>query len=236
MVPLRSLLALLSTTASLVAASPVQKRTTVIDHDAVVGFAQTVPSGTEGTLYLKYKPHLYVTNGCVPYPAVDAAGDVSGGLAPTGGTNSDCSSSTGQIYARAASYGGNYAIIYAWFMPKDEPEDGVGHRYDWEGTIVWLDSTQTKLLGLATSAHGDWDTQSPATSISGTSPLIEYVSYFPLDHQTAFTSTVGGTQPLVAWESLTAAAKATLQTFDFGSANVPFNDNNFENNLAAAAL
>lgn len=198
--------------------------------------------------------HLYVTNGCVPYPAVDAAGDVryasitlalilsytltltSGGLAPTGGTNSDCSSSTGQIYARAASYGGNYAIIYAWFMPKDEPEDGVGHRYDWEGTIVWLDSTQTKLLGLATSAHGDWDTQSPATSISGTSPLIEYVSYFPLDHQTAFTSTVGGTQPLVAWESLTAAAKATLQTFDFGSANVPFNDNNFENNLAAAAL
>lgn len=47
----------------------------VIDHDAVVGFAQTVPSGTEGTLILKYKPYLKVFNGCVPFPAVDAAGN-----------------------------------------------------------------------------------------------------------------------------------------------------------------
>lgn len=54
-----------------------QRRYEVIDHDAVVGFAQTVPSGTEGTLYLKYKPYLYVVNGCVPFPAVDADGNVS---------------------------------------------------------------------------------------------------------------------------------------------------------------
>jgi hypothetical protein len=47
----------------------------VIAHDAIVGFPQTVPSGIEGTLMLKYKPWLEVYNGCVPFPAVNAAGD-----------------------------------------------------------------------------------------------------------------------------------------------------------------
>jgi hypothetical protein len=46
-----------------------------IDHDAVVGFAQTIPSGTTGEVYLAYRPHLKVVNGCVPFPAVDAEGN-----------------------------------------------------------------------------------------------------------------------------------------------------------------
>lgn len=47
----------------------------VIASDAVVGFPQTVPSGTAGTLYLKYKPYLKIFNGCVAFPAVDSAGN-----------------------------------------------------------------------------------------------------------------------------------------------------------------
>jgi hypothetical protein len=47
----------------------------VINHDAVVGFPQTIPSGLAGQLYLKYKPYLEVYNGCVPFAAVNAAGD-----------------------------------------------------------------------------------------------------------------------------------------------------------------
>jgi len=47
----------------------------VIGHDAVVGFAQAVPSGTVGTLMLKHKPYFKVFNGCVPFPAVDSAGN-----------------------------------------------------------------------------------------------------------------------------------------------------------------
>lgn len=50
-------------------------RRAVIAHDAVVGFSEAVPSGIEGTLMLKYKPWLKVFNGCVPFPAVDAAGN-----------------------------------------------------------------------------------------------------------------------------------------------------------------
>ena len=50
-------------------------RRAVIAHDAVVGFAETVPSGQTGTLYEAYQPYLKVVNGCVPFPAVDASGN-----------------------------------------------------------------------------------------------------------------------------------------------------------------
>jgi hypothetical protein len=62
--------------ATIVSASPLKLAPrAVIAHDAVVGFAQTVPSGITGILMLKYKPYLKVSNGCVPFPAVNAAGD-----------------------------------------------------------------------------------------------------------------------------------------------------------------
>lgn len=127
--------------------------------------------------------------------------------------------------------------MYAWYMPKDEPSDGLGHRHDWEGCVVWLSSMSTSatLLGVSASAHGGWDANT-SPNLSGTSPLIRYYSTWPLDHQMGFTSTVGGLQPLIAWESLTAAAQTALQNTDFGSANVPFKDANFNNNLAEAEL
>ena len=128
--------------------------------------------------------------------------------------------------------------MYSWFMPKDEPSDGLGHRYDWENIVVWLENpsaAEPTLLGVAASAHGDYqDNTSP--NLSGDSPLIRYYSTWPLDHQLGFTSTVGGQQPLIAWESLTAAAQRTLNTFDFGSAIVPFTEADFESYLAEAAL
>jgi hypothetical protein len=56
-------------------ASPAVRPRAVIDHDKVVGFPETVPDGNLGTAYLKFKPFLKVVNGCVPFPAVNAAGD-----------------------------------------------------------------------------------------------------------------------------------------------------------------
>lgn len=49
-----------------------------------------------------------------------------------------------------------------------------------------------------------------------------------------FTSSRGGQQPLLAWESLPTAARNALQNTDFGSANVPFRDPNFQDNLSNA--
>lgn len=73
MAVLRSLLSV-AAAAALATATPLSHRA-VIGHDKVVGFPQTVPSGTTGDVYLAYQPDLYVVNGCVPFPAVDAAGD-----------------------------------------------------------------------------------------------------------------------------------------------------------------
>ncbi|KAF2770302.1 NPP1-domain-containing protein, partial [Teratosphaeria nubilosa] len=211
--------------------------------DEVVGFSQTFPDSTEGTLMLKYQPYLYVVDGCVPFPAVDAEGDTSAGLAPTGDPSGDCSSSTGQVYARAAAYNGAYAIMYSWYFPKDEPSEaealvGVGHRYDWEGIVVWLSevSTDASLLGVAASYHGDYTTETDPDT-SDDHPLIKYYSaYDILDHSCGFTDTVGGMQPLIAWDSMPTVSQEALADKDWGDANVPFIDANFDTNLEEAEL
>ncbi|KAF9877554.1 necrosis inducing protein [Colletotrichum karsti] len=221
-----------------VSAAPLQPRA-VIDHDAVVGFPETVPSGTVGNLYLKYKPYLKVVNGCVPFPAVDSAGNTGGGLATSGSSNGGCSSSTGQVYARGGTYNGAYAIMYSYYMPKDSPSTGLGHRHDWENTVVWLSaaSESATVLGVAVSAHGDYDTKTSGISFTDTThPRVGYQSTWPVNHQMIFTSEQGGQQPLIAWESLTSAARTALENTDFGSANVPMKEGNFNNNLGKAAL
>ncbi|ESZ93425.1 putative necrosis and ethylene inducing peptide 2 precursor [Sclerotinia borealis F-4128] len=233
----------LSLLASTVIASPTPSQLesrAVINSDAVVGFAETVPSGTVGVAYKAYKPHLYVINGCVPFPAVDASGNTGGGLATTGSSNGDCSSSTGQIYVRGAQSGSYYGIMYSWYMPKDEPSAGLGHRHDWEGTIVWLSSststTAANIVAVCPSAHGGWDCSTDGYSLTGTSPLIKYESIWPINHSCGLTSTVGGQQPMIAWESLTTAAQTALETTSFGDGNVPFIPASFANNLAKATF
>ncbi|KAI0134109.1 necrosis inducing protein-domain-containing protein [Xylariales sp. AK1849] len=219
-------------------AAPLESRA-VIDHDAVVGFAQTVPSGALGNAYLKFKPWLDVVNGCVPFPAVDAAGNTGGGLATTGGSSDGCDSSTGQVYLRGEQYGDYYALMYSWYMPKDSPSSGLGHRHDWECIVVWIDDptlASPSIKGLATSAHGDFDVITTSIPLDGTRSKIRYYSVWPVDHQLGTTDTVGGEQPLIAWESLTDAARTALTNTDFGAANVPFKDANFANNLALASI
>ncbi|KAK1958574.1 necrosis inducing protein [Colletotrichum sublineola] len=224
--------------AATVMAAPIERRA-VIGHDAVVGFPETVPSGIVGSLYLKYKPYLKVVNGCVPFPAVNAAGDTSGGLKPSGSSNGGCSSSTGQVYARGGSYNGRYGIMYSYYMPKDSPSPGLGHRHDWENAVVWLSdaSASATIVGVSASAHGGYDRRTSGVDFTGTThPRIGYRSIWPVNHQMIFTSETGGQQPLIAWESLTDAARNALQNTDFGSAGVPMKDGSFVENLAKAAL
>ncbi|CAG8162547.1 unnamed protein product [Penicillium salamii] len=211
-----------------------------VDSDKLVGLPQTLPSGATGDLYLAYQPHLKVVNGCVPFPAVDADGNTNAGLNPTGSSNGGCSSSTGQIYVRSGASGDHYAVMYSWYFPKDEPSTGIGHRHDWEGVIVWLsDSSSTaasNVLAVCPSAHGGWDCSTSDFTLDGTSPLIKYESIWPVDHSLGLTTTVGGTQPMVAWESLSTAVQNALDTTDFVKANVPFNENNWASNLAKATF
>lgn len=125
-------------------------------------------------------------------------------------------------------------------MPKDSPSTELGHRHDWEGVIVWLSDSSTisadNILAVCPSAHGSWDCSTDGFSLSGTSPLIKYFSVWPVNHQLGLTSTEGGMQPLVAWESLPDAARKAIEETDFGSATPPFKDSVFEGNLANATF
>ncbi|KAL4914374.1 necrosis inducing protein-domain-containing protein [Aspergillus aurantiobrunneus] len=215
----------------------------VIGHDQVVGFEQTVPDGTIGEQYLAYQPYLYVEGGCVPFPAVDAEGNTSGGLQPSGSPSGDCDSSSDQVYARSTMADGSTdtygaGIMYSWYFPKDSPSTGLGHRHEWEGVIVWLsDASSTaadNIAAVCPSAHGEWNCDTSGFTLSDTHPLIEYSSVWPVNHQMGLTDQVGGTQPLIAWESLPQAASEGLENADFGDATVPFKDATFGGNLESA--
>lgn len=128
--------------------------------------------------------------------------------------------------------------MYSWYMPKDSPSSGLGHRHDWECAIVWLDDgakADPTIVALSASGHGKFDTITGGFELDGTRPKIRYFSDWPLDHRLGFTSTQGGEQPLIAWESMTDAARTALTNTDFGAANVPFKDPNFMDNLAKAS-
>ncbi|PWV94539.1 necrosis inducing protein (NPP1) [Paenibacillus cellulosilyticus] len=210
----------------------------VIAHDQVVGFAEVTPVTTAQIAAKTFQPTLKVTNGCVPFPAVDAQGNTSGGLSPSGGSSASCDSSTGQVYSRAAWYNGVYGIMYAWYMPKDSPSSGLGHRHDWEAAVIWIDNpaaANPQILSIAYSQHGDFLNAAPSSSnTSGTHAKLEYKSVWPVNHALYSTSESGGTQPLIDWDDLTSAARDALNTTDFGDANVPMKDSNFTSNLANA--
>ncbi|KAI9167940.1 Multifunctional cytochrome P450 monooxygenase af510 [Paramyrothecium foliicola] len=210
-----------------------------VAHDEVQGYDTKVPDDLDGELMLKYQPWLKVFDGCVPYPAVQDDGGVSGGLQDSGDMDGGCGDSDGQVYARGKTTNENlYAIMYAWYTPKDMNVDGggsVGHRHDWEFCIVWLDkkSTSAKVQAVSVSQHGDVITYDrPETSFDGTRPLIGYLRTGGT-HHVDVTEEKGGEQPLLAWQSMSKEARDALENHDFGSANVPFidRDNTYDNNL-----
>ncbi|MBY2926963.1 NPP1 family protein [Rhizobium leguminosarum] len=207
----------------------------VIDHDKVQGF----PDSTSGFLKT-FQPYLQVHDGCVPFPAVDAAGNVSGGLKPSGlFANGGCSHNLGQIYVRAREYQGECGVMYAWFFPKEQIPNWPhkeGSRYNWEHVVVWLTSCDSEAQVNAVSYWSDDRYYITTTHLhmDGTHPLVAYRRYMPGKYSTlthAFER--GGKQPAVSWPGLTEEARQTLETYDFGM-RVPFNSYNFDANLARA--
>lgn len=203
----------------------------IIPHNQIVGF----PDKIQG-YYKTFQPQLKVFDGCVPFPAVDAAGNVSGGLQSSGTMNGHCSSNIGQVYVNQASFKGECALMYSWFFPKDQNVDGPvnsGHRYDWENIVVWLSScsNNARVNAISYSAHGKYD-KDRNPSLDGTHPLVAYQrNPIPLSHSLTKTHYHGGYQSGVSWLGLSPQARTTLDTYDFGKANVPFNSKNFFKNI-----
>lgn len=146
--------------------------------------------------------------------------------------------SRGQTYARLGVNNGQTAIMYSWYWPKDQTVDGVStgaHRHDWENVVIWLDATNSSIAGGAASGHGDY--KKTTGELPGVAtPQVEYFTSFPTNHELQFTSTVGAVLAVSDWDAMPQAARDALQNTDFGSANVPFKDGNFESNLEKARL
>ncbi|WP_197517270.1 NPP1 family protein [Microbacterium karelineae] len=213
----------------------VQAQGQVIGHDQIVGFAEVAPTTLDQRLAERFQPFLEVRTGCVPFPVVDAAGNTGGGLAPSGSSSGDCDSSTGQVYTRAGWNGDDYAIMYAWYFPKDSPSSGFGHRHDWEHVLVWVDdpyAADPQIEKISFFRHGEYShVDATAANTEGTHPTIAYFHTWPLNHTIWETENVGGTQPLIGWDDLTDAARDALTTVDLGDANVSIHDAGFASHL-----
>jgi hypothetical protein len=115
----------------------------VVNHDTLFPMAQSVRPGAEGSAILRYEPFLHIASGCQSYTAVNAKGDVSGGLDNSGSSTGGCTDTNrGQTYTRGGWLRGRYGIMYAWYFPKDQLVDtgiNAGHRHDWENVVIWID-------------------------------------------------------------------------------------------------
>jgi hypothetical protein len=209
-----------------------------VKHDAVPVWAEPTPADATQTLAVRFKPFLDVVNGCQPYTVVDAEGNIGGGLKTKGTPSAACKDmGKAQVYSRSGTHEGFHAIMYAWYMPKDSPMTGMGHRHDWENAVVWLDSAASaKVVAIAVSAHGGYKKSYPVDTnylVDGVNMKVSYKSTWPLNHELGFTKSQGKQQPLIQWEQMTPAAQQALESADFGKAGVPFKSN-FQGNLVKA--
>ncbi|EGZ13424.1 hypothetical protein PHYSODRAFT_514298 [Phytophthora sojae] len=226
----------------------------VIDYDKVQPFPELEPKTISEKAAIKYKPSLAIKDGCRSYAAVNAAGDTSGGMdpmAPDGGTveknpyGHGCRGSVlgSQVYSRSGWYRDVWAIMYAWYFPRDISWYEASYppvRHDWINTIVWLNNPALEnpsLLGVSASREDAEYVAYPPTVkefMNGTHPKMEYFMGFYVGgyHTIDVSLDAGDFQDLVHWSQLTDQARKALETADFGVVTpVPFNDVNFEKNL-----
>ncbi|KAK2600675.1 hypothetical protein N8I77_010193 [Diaporthe amygdali] len=230
--------------AAAAAAAPTELLETraVVAHDSISPVAQRIQTGGLGKIIETFNPLLHIAHGCQPYPAVADNGDTSGGLQDSGSGTGGCrDQSKGQTYARAGTVDGKTVVMYTWYMPKDQPVDGNtagGHRHDFENIVIQIDDPNAatpKIIGAAASSHSGYSKAAGGVpQMQGNSPKVEYFTTFPTNHELQFTDTVGKTYPISDWDAMPQAAKTALQDTNFGSANVPFKDGNFESKVREA--
>ncbi|OWZ12080.1 hypothetical protein PHMEG_00014817 [Phytophthora megakarya] len=236
--------------------------TAIVDHDKIHPFPQPEPITVAEKAAIKFKPQLRTTSTCASFPAVSDTGEVTGGLKGTNGNDACEKAPLGsQIYGRAGWYRNLWAITYAWYFPKRFTWPGVpSGRHDWKSVVVWLDNPAVehpRIVGVSLSmATGEYvhermihaeyfvgttienskimrRTFSKITQGSRTSFRFQYVTF--LGTRMTFSDTDGEYQDLIMWEQLTDAARTALNKIgNFGEAEAPFNDNNYEKHLEKA--
>ncbi|POM70624.1 NPP1-like protein [Phytophthora palmivora] len=194
-----------------------------IDHDKVQPFAQPNPITISEKAAVKFKPSLAVITGCHPYPAVNAAGETSAGLKGSGKPNGDCEGSPlgSQVYSRSVWNADKWAIMYAWYFPKDVSTAGrfdSGVRHDWVNVVVWLDNPALEnptILATSASTFGNGYVISkppkPSDIIGGVTPKLRYDVDDNEGYHTIYQfHEEGEYQDLIQWDQLTDDARKAL--------------------------
>ena len=232
----------------------------VVPHSSIRFIPESYRGGAEGNAIRRYEPYLHIAHGCQSYPAVSSTGQVGGGLQNSGGPSDGCNDPTnGQTYVRGAWYKGRYAIMYAWYFPKDQITAGLngGHRHDWESVVIWIDNRTCNLFtsssskplliqlslaananphvfGGAASGHGGYKKTALPQMRDGNRLQVEYFTSFPTNHELQFKVSPGVDHAMIDYNTVNAAVRRVFDGYDWGMANCPFSSVNFEENLGNA--
>ncbi|KAL3659024.1 hypothetical protein V7S43_015908 [Phytophthora oleae] len=231
-----------------------------VDHDKIEPFPQPEPVTVSEKAAIKFKPQLYMPSRvCVPFPAMNAAGEVTGGLKGTNGNDACQQSPKGaQVYGRAGWYKDVWAIMYAWYFPKGFSWTG-SRRHDWKNIVVWIDNPDLnipKIIGVAMSKSdmkydkelSMWPSYFAGYRMEGrryhrtyiygsnTSLRFKYEAQHDfVNPYIDFSPWDGEYQDLIMWEQLTDAARVALNDSEsFGKAEVPFSDEHYQDHLDKA--
>ncbi|ETO81260.1 hypothetical protein F444_04395 [Phytophthora nicotianae P1976] len=230
-----------------------------VDHDKIEPIPQPEPVTISQKAAIKFKPQLYTSEiACVSFPAVNAAGEVTGGLKGTNGNDACKYAPKGsQVYGRAGWYKDLWAIMYTWYFPKGFWMDFPTRRHDWKNVVVWIDNPDLetpKIVGVSMSKSDKkyfketkiWASNFAGyrmegrryhrTYIYGSNTSLRF--QYQIDLGSPYMNFAwwdGEYQDLIMWEQLTDVARVALNdSKNFGKAEVPFSDEHFEDHLDKA--
>ncbi|CEG42318.1 NLP-like protein [Plasmopara halstedii] len=199
---------------------------TLMDVDEVQPFYQRKPTTISQESAIKYKPRLYVDEGCHPYPVVQENGSLSEGMQWKNYFRPSCEGSPrgSQIYSRSDWYQGKWAMLYTWYLPMalDSTAWFVdGHRHFWLWVVIWTDSPDpddSTILAASMSGFGDEikkyaPLKSKYLIHDKTLKVKSTESRIRKKHGLELTKRVGEFQDLITWEQLSDEARAALSNF-----------------------
>jgi hypothetical protein len=212
---------------------------TRINHDEVKPIHRPKSSTDLQTAAIRFNPMIVVSYGCFLYPAVNALGQLSKGLQASGRPDGMCKGSGHgtQVYGRSAEIGDKFAIMYAYFSPKQQTFLEQKHRFGWDYAIVWIASpTATKFLAVTAG----WNKMSykfrPGEKV-GESVKIELGQLDASGRLFLGISEKEGGQPLplIMWDQLPPAASCSLNHARWvKNKKMPLSDERFHHLLEKA--
>lgn len=195
------------------------------------------------------------TDGCLPSAGISRSGQQNGGLKTSGSITGGCRRTDFLDYANTlhrhaciTSSGNVYCgHFYALYFLKDQTTSvGGGHRHDWEHVAIW--TTNGAVTHGGYSAHGDL-TNAAVSTLAVQNGHVRFVYHKDgaLTHAMRFAGTTEAaaenpygqwlTPAITNWATMTgdgvsnATMRNLLNSFDYGSANIPLKDSNFLTNL-----